>query len=107
MRNKLSIPVLIYRNLYYSEPWDASQAVMRMHPDWQLRGADGKPINPEGKLVYNMSNPEVSAFYTSVVANLSAEVSDLRVSTAGATVDEAHTSHVRTHTHAFARTART
>ena len=75
MRSKLSVPVLIYRNLYYSEPWDASQSVMRMHPDWQLRGADGKPVNPEGKLVYNMSNTEVPAFYTSVVANLSAEVS--------------------------------
>mmetsp|Transcript_8274 Transcript_8274/g.24571 ORF Transcript_8274/g.24571 Transcript_8274/m.24571 type:complete len:443 (-) Transcript_8274:125-1453(-) len=72
MRHMLQLPVIVYRNLYYAEPWDASTAVVRDTPAWQLRGADGKPLNPEGKFVYNITMPRVQQFYTQVVANLSA-----------------------------------
>ena len=64
-------PTFIYRNLYYSQPWDHSNAAMKAHPSWQLDGPDGKPLNPEGKLVYNMTEAAVQAFYTSCIANLS------------------------------------
>eukprot|EP00039_Didymoeca_costata_P013864 m.217523 g.217523 ORF g.217523 m.217523 type:complete len:271 (+) comp15887_c0_seq5:18-830(+) len=66
-----TLPVLTYRNVYYSEGWDASQAVMRAHPEWQLKDAHGKVINPEGKLAYNMSISAVVSFYSDVIANLS------------------------------------
>eukprot|EP00041_Stephanoeca_diplocostata_P011207 m.182251 g.182251 ORF g.182251 m.182251 type:complete len:377 (+) comp18458_c1_seq7:106-1236(+) len=66
------VPVLSYRNVYYAEPWDASTAVMRARPEWQLRGANGKPLDPEGKLVYNMTIPAVQSFYADNIANLTA-----------------------------------
>jgi hypothetical protein len=44
-------PVFSYRNVYYSEPEDGSHVAMAAHPAWQLKGANGKPINPAGKLV--------------------------------------------------------
>eukprot|EP00038_Savillea_parva_P022164 m.37002 g.37002 ORF g.37002 m.37002 type:complete len:487 (-) comp5464_c0_seq1:108-1568(-) len=71
MRSKLEIPVFVYRNLYYAEPWDASTQVVKATPAWQLRGADGRPLNPEGKYVYNMTVPAVQQFYSNVIANLS------------------------------------
>eukprot|EP00037_Helgoeca_nana_P012504 m.113772 g.113772 ORF g.113772 m.113772 type:complete len:262 (-) comp21486_c0_seq2:986-1771(-) len=69
---------LTYRDVrapcrYYAEPWDASSQQVRNNPAWQLRGADGKPLNPESKFVYNMTIPAVQQFYTAVVANLSAK----------------------------------
>ena len=66
-----TVPVFIYRNLYYSQPWDASNKQMEAHHDWQLKGPDGKPLNPEGKLVYNMAMKQVQRFYTDAIANLS------------------------------------
>jgi hypothetical protein len=46
---------------------------MRANPSWQLKGRDGKPINPEGKLAMNMTIAAVVAFYSGAIANLSAE----------------------------------
>jgi len=54
-----------------AEPEDASAKVVAAHPDWQLKDANGKPLNPAGKLVYNMSVPAVQQFYADSIGNLS------------------------------------
>jgi hypothetical protein len=64
-------PVLTYRNVYYAEPEDASTKVVAAHLDWQLKDASGKPLNPAGKLVYDMALRAVQEFYAGVIANLS------------------------------------
>jgi hypothetical protein len=72
MRTALpSTPVLTYRNVYYAEPEDASRTVVAAHAEWQLKDASGKPLDPAGKLVYDMSVPAVQQFYAGVIANLS------------------------------------
>lgn len=66
-----AVPVLAYRSVYYSEPFDDTRAALRADPGKVLRGADGEPlVLADGKAVYNMSQPGVAALYTGAIAAL-------------------------------------
>eukprot|EP00992_Anisonema_acinus_P006146 TRINITY_DN19883_c0_g1_i1.p1 TRINITY_DN19883_c0_g1~~TRINITY_DN19883_c0_g1_i1.p1 ORF type:complete len:356 (-),score=68.20 TRINITY_DN19883_c0_g1_i1:18-1040(-) len=62
------IPVLLYYNVWYSEPIYRANLIVRNHSGWWLNDTSGHPLQPGGRYVFDMRQAGARDFWVSVLA---------------------------------------